>query len=66
MEIKPIKELQERENDTMADKLVADSKIDTLVKELAENKAKKTAADRREKYLIYTLKLLREEVGEFS
>ena len=61
-----MKELQERENDTMAAKLVTDSKIDNLLKELAEHKAQKTAADRREKYLIYKLQLLREEVGEYS
>ena len=61
-----MKELQERENDTMAAKLVADSKMDNLLKEPAEHKAQKNAADRRKKYLVYKLQLLREEVGEFS
>ena len=64
--IKTRQELQESEKSTMAAKLVADAKLETLGKKLAAKQAQKAARDRREQYLIEKLQLLREEVEEYA
>ena len=50
----------------MSAQLLADAKLETLVKKLAEKQYQKDAGERREDYLIDKLQLMRKEVEQFD